>query len=111
MGVARRLLALLLAVSSFGLAEVAGAHGHPSAGASGFAFAGAEPGPRALGEGTPCVVCPAVRTWRAGGAPGAEPVLPAPPPRALSARHGPAPAAAGRLVDAAGGPRAPPVSR
>lgn len=107
---ARRLLALLLAVSTFGLAEVASAHGHAPSSAD-PAFTSAEAGSPGLGEGTPCVVCPGVGTWRAGGAPSASPAAAPPPPRVLRFRCAPAPLGVDRHVVAAGGPRAPPVSR
>lgn len=107
---ARRLVALVLLVSTFGLAELSAGHGHelPAPGQASMEATGRTPD--AASEATRCPVCPGVSTWRAGAAPAAMPlarVLPA-PRRGL---HRPAPPrCSARLAAAPRGPRAPPLS-
>ena len=106
----RRIVALVLLVSTFGLAELSAGHGHeaPAPGQASLEAIGGTPAKAS--EAARCPVCPGLSTWRAGAAPAAMPlarVLPA-PQRGL---HRPAPPrCSARLAATPRGPRAPPLS-
>jgi hypothetical protein len=107
---ARRLLALLLAVATLGLADLALGHAHRAAD-GGAELVATDAGRLASATPGACPVCPGASTWRAGAAPAATPRAHAAPPSHEGRPAATAPASRGRLVAAAGGPRAPPASR
>lgn len=106
---ARRLLALVLALATFGLADAALGHVHPALAGAEAALAATKGAPAA--SGTRCVVCLGVSTWRAGAAPAAAPAARVVAGRALRLRVAAAPILPVRRTPTSAGPRAPPASR